>query len=91
MLKSYAISKFPHTSRFKWKNPKMFGLNKYTSNSLKGFVLEVDFEYPKKVPELQDDYPLAPDKTKIKREMLLSEYQLKLLIYAIFLLLMLKN
>ena len=52
-------------------------MNKYTSNSSKGFVLEVDLEYPKELWELHKDYPLAPDKLEIKREML-SEYQLKI-------------
>ena len=52
-------------------------LNKYTSNSLKGCVLEVDLEYPKELHELQNDYLLAPDKIEIKKQML-SEYQLKI-------------
>ena len=37
----------------------------------------VDLEYPKESRELDNDYPLAPDKTEIKREML-SEHQLKI-------------
>ena len=48
----------------------MFDLNKYTSNSLKGCFLELDFEYPKELYKLYNDYPLAPDKIEIKREML---------------------
>ena len=52
-------------------------LNKYTSNSLKGRVLEIDFEYPKELWELHKYYPLVPDKIKIKIEML-SEYHLKI-------------
>ena len=51
-------------------------MNKYTSNSSKGWVLKVDLEYPKDLWELHSDYPLTPDKIEIKREML-SEYQLK--------------
>ena len=51
-------------------------MNKYTSNSSKGWVLKVDLEYPKDLRELHSDYPLTPDKIEIKREML-SEYQLK--------------
>ena len=47
-----------------------FDLNKYTSNSSKGCVLEVNLEYTKQLRELNNDYPLAPDKTEIKREML---------------------
>ena len=52
-------------------------MNKYTSNSSKGCVLEVDLEYPKELRELHNDYPLAPDKIEIKREML-SDYQVKI-------------
>ena len=70
------MSKFLPTSGFKWIDPKEFDLNKYTRNSLKGCVLEVDLEYPKELRELHNDYPLAPDKIKIKREML-PNYQLK--------------
>ena len=52
-------------------------MNKYTSNSSNGCVLEVDLEYPKEFHKLNNDYPLAPNKIEIKREML-SEYQLKI-------------
>ena len=51
-------------------------MNRYTSNSSKRCVLEVDLEYPKEL-QLHNDYPLATDKTEIKRKML-SEYQLKI-------------
>ena len=71
------MSKFLPTSGFKWINPKEFDLNKYTSNSSKGCILEVDLEYPKELRELHNDYPLAPDKIEIKREMM-SDYQLKI-------------
>ena len=59
--------KFLPTSGFKWIDPIEFDLNKYTSNSSKGCVLEVDLEYCKEFRELHNDYPLAPDKIKIKR------------------------
>ena len=70
-----AMHKFLLTSEFKWMDSKEFGLNKHTSNSSKGCVLEVDFEYPKGFQELHNDYPVAPDEIKIKRE-ILSDYQL---------------
>ena len=60
------MSKFLPTNGFKWIEPKEFDLNKYTSNISKGCVLEVGLEYPKELNELHNDYPLAPDKTKIK-------------------------
>ena len=41
----------------------------------KGFVLEVDLEYPKALRELHNDYPLAPDKIKIKKECFLNTTQ----------------
>ena len=69
------MSKFLLTSGFKWIDPKEFDLNKYTNNSSKGCVLEIDLEYPKELHELHSDYPLVPDEIEIKREML-SEYQL---------------
>ena len=71
------MSKFFPTNSFKWLDPKTFGLNTYTSNSSKGCVLEVNLEYPKELRELRNDYPLAPDKIEIEREML-SDYQLKI-------------
>ena len=68
---SYAISKFFPTSGFKWIDPKE--LNKYSSNSSKGCILEVALEDLKELRHLHNDYPLAPDKIEIKREML-SDY-----------------
>ena len=71
------MSKFLSTSRFKWIDPKEFDLNKYTSNSSKGCVLEVDFEYPKELHELHNNYPLVADEIEIKRE-LFFKYQSKI-------------
>ena len=76
-LYGYATSKFLPTNGFKWIDPKDFDSNKYSSNSSKGCVLEVDLEYPKELCELHNDYPLAPDKIEIKKEML-SKDQLKI-------------
>ena len=74
------MSKFLATSGFKWIDSKEFYLDKYTSNSSKGCVLEVDLEYPKELQELHNNYTKitqTPDKIVIKREML-SDYQLKI-------------
>ena len=51
-------------------------MNKYTSNSSKTCVLEVDLESPQELRELHNDYLLAPFKIEIKREMLF-DYQSK--------------
>ena len=69
-LCGYAMPKFLPTSGFKLIDPEQFGLNKYSSNSSKGCVLEVDLEYPKELRELCNDYSLSPDKIEIKKEML---------------------
>ena len=84
------MSKVLPTNGFNWKEAKEFDLNKCATNSSKGCVLEVDLQYTKELHELHNDYPFTPDKIEIKREML-SNYQLKLLIFTIFLLTMLKN
>ena len=39
-----------------------------------GCVVEVDLEYLKELRELHSDFPLAPDKIEIKKDML-SKYQ----------------
>ena len=68
------MSKLLPSSGFKWRDLKEFGLNEFTTNSLKARVLKVDLEYPKELCELHNDYPLAPDKIEIKKN--LSKYQL---------------
>ena len=57
----YALSKFLLTSGFKWIDLKEFDLNKYTNNSSRGCVLEIDLEYPKELQKLHNDYLLALD------------------------------
>ena len=52
-------------------------MNKYTSNSSKECVLKVDLQYTKELREFYNDYPLAPGKIEIIKEML-SEYQLNI-------------
>ena len=76
ILTWHAFSKFLQISGFKWIDSKEFNLLKYTSNRSKGCFLEIDFEYPKELHELHNDYPNYPratDKLEIKGEMK-SEY-----------------
>ena len=84
------MSKFLPKNGFKWMDPKEFDLNKYTRISSKECVVEFDLEYSKELRELDNDYPIAPDKTEIKSK-ILSNYQLKTVDFTIFLLAMLKN
>ena len=71
------MSHFPQTIGFNWIDHKEFDVDQYTSNSSKGCVLQVNLEYPQELQKLCNDYALAPDKIKIKREML-SQYQLNI-------------
>ena len=70
-LYGHAMCNFFPASEFKWIDPQEVDLNKHTSNSSIGCVLEVDIEYPKQSQELHNDYPLAPNQIEIKREILL--------------------
>ena len=65
-LYGYTMSKFPPTSGLKWIDPREFKSNKYSSNSLKGCVLEIDLEYPRELPQLNNNYPLVRYKVGIK-------------------------
>ena len=76
-LYGYTMSKFLLINGFKWIDPKVFDSNKYGNNSSTGCVSEVDFEYPKELCRLHNDYPLAPDKIEINREVL-SNYQIQI-------------
>ena len=40
------------------------------NNSSSGYVLEVDLEYPRKLRDIQNDYPLAPEKINIPKKWL---------------------
>ena len=60
---------------FKWKKPKD---GKFHFVKGRGYILEVDLEYPKHLHKSHNDYPLAPEKLAVKEEWL-SEYQTELL------------
>ena len=46
-------------------------------NSSTGYFLEVDLEYPVSLHQQQNDYPLAPEKMAVTKDMM-SPYQLQL-------------
>ena len=66
-LNVYSMSKFLPTGGFKQIDPKNFDSNKYSSNSSKCSLLVVDLEFFKEFCELNDDYPLAPDKIEMQK------------------------
>ena len=70
-LYGWAMCQHLPTGGFKWLNEKEFykiDLQKHEGN--KGFIAEVDIEYPDKLYDLYNDYPLAPEKNKVARSML---------------------
>ena len=72
-LYGWAMSQYLPTGGFKWLSPKQIekiNLGKYTENSKKGMILEVDLEYPTELHDLHNDYPLGPEKVKVTDEML---------------------
>ena len=75
-LYGWAMSQFLPTGNFKWLSQKQIektNLGKYTENSKKGLILEVDLEYPQELHDLHNDYPLGPEKIKVAKDML-SDY-----------------
>ena len=42
-------------------------MKNYDENSDKGYILEVDVEYPKNLHKLHSDFPFLPERKKIKK------------------------
>ena len=75
-LYGWAMSQYLPNGGFRWMTEKQINninLSKYSENSKKGLILEVDLAYPKELHDLHNDYPLAPEKVKVTENML-SEY-----------------
>ena len=63
-------------SEFDWLSKEemnKFDPNKIIENNPIGYILEVDLAYPSKLPDMHNDYPLAPEKLEISQNML-SKY-----------------
>ena len=73
-LYGWGLSSYLPYGGFKWlKNVDGFDVNSISEKSPIGYFLGVDLEYPKKLYELHNDYPLAPDKPGVSSDML-SKY-----------------
>ena len=75
-LYGWAMSQYLPTGGFRWMTQKQIdkiNLAMCKEDSQKGFIAEVDLEYPEELHDLHNDYPLAPEKVKVTNDML-SEY-----------------
>ena len=73
-LYGWAMSEYLPYEEFKWlKNVNEIDVISISEKSLTGYLLEVDLEYPDKLHEFYNDYPLAPEKLAVSGDML-SKY-----------------
>ena len=75
-LYGWAMSQYLPTGGFRWMTEKQINninLANYKEDSNKGLIIEVDLVYPKDLNDLHNDYPLAPEKVKVSKNML-SDY-----------------
>ena len=79
-LYGWAMSKPLPKSGFKWKRvmPTEEEIMNKKENAKKGWILEVDLEYPTELHKEHNSYPLAPEKKVVKKENM-SDYQKNLI------------
>ena len=66
------MSQYLPTGHFRWMTDKEINkvdLRKYKTNGKKGLIFEVDLEYPRELHDLHNDYPVAPEKGKVSKNM----------------------
>ena len=75
-LYGWAMSQYLPTGNFKWLTKEQINktnLANYSEEHDEGLLLEVDLDYPQELHDLHSDFPLAPEKLKVNKNML-SEY-----------------
>ena len=64
-----SMSKYLPDGEFEWlENVDEFEVNSINEKSKIGYFLEVDLKYPDELPELHNDYPLAPEKLAVTND-----------------------
>ena len=68
-LHGWSMIQYLPTPNYKWENPDKF--NRIAIMTLddcdnKGYIFEVDVEYPEELHDLHNDYPSAPEPFRIK-------------------------
>ena len=70
-LYGWSMSEYLPYEKFEWfENIDEFDVMSVNEKSDIGYILEIDLEYLKKLRELHNDYPLAPEKLAVSRDML---------------------
>ena len=72
-LYGWAMIQHLPTTDFKWEKPEKFDetvIKMLGDTDDRGYVFEVDLEYPEELHDLHNDYPLAPESFQVKTEML---------------------
>ena len=73
-LYGWSMSEYLLYGEFEWlKNVDELDVMSINEKSEVGYILEVDLEYPKEIHELNNDYPLAPEKLTVTND-ILSNY-----------------
>ena len=73
-LYGWKMSEYLPYGEFEWlENVDKFDVMSINEKPDIGYILEVDLKYPKKLHELHNDYPLAPEKIAVTNDML-SKY-----------------
>ena len=77
-LYGHAMTQSLPTGDFQWiRNPQDVDVFQVPNDGDRGYILEVDLEYPQELHDLHSDYPLAAEKMFITDEML-SPFQTQL-------------
>ena len=63
-LYGFAMSQYLPTGGFKWKSNYIDVID-INDTSSKGYILEVDLEYPESLHDFHNDYPLAPERLQL--------------------------
>ena len=75
-LYGWAMSQYLPTGNFKWLNEKQINQINWSNihaENKKGYLLEVDLEYPNELHDLHNDYPCGAEQIKVTQNML-SDY-----------------
>ena len=74
-LYGWAMCQHLPVGDFKWMKTEGLDLKKFENairswkpDRKRGCILEVDLEYPQELHNLQNDYPLAPERAKVPKE-----------------------